>query len=112
MSSTSLTSTPTLKDVVPVRKIASSRNQIFLARSTTHEQDYALKLFPITGDKASNSYQNESRFVFFNHENIIKFYSVKSKQKSTFEGNEFYASFILMELAPFGDLHSIVSRQI
>jgi len=43
------------------------------------------------------------------HPNLIKILHYNDKQKSAQKDKVFYSSFILMELAPFGDFTSVVN---
>jgi len=88
-----------ISDYEVVQLIAESNNPVFLARSKTTEDSFAIKLFHFKKDNMSLSYMNEQRFSVLSHPNIIRTictYDKVSLQKNYIKS---HASAKIMELA-------------
>jgi len=91
--------------------ISKSRFVIYQAESLVSKQNYAMKVFPYNNNgTVSKAYQNEIKFQSLQHKNIIRHIDHEEKQKVSQEGKNSYASYILMEYAPFPDFATLVKH--
>jgi len=93
-----------------LKKIGSSKFNVFLVWCSQAKEFYALKVFPFENQQLSYSFKNESRFVGISHPNIISLNRVNPEQRCMRDGDRFKCSYILMELAPYGDFASLNVR--
>jgi len=91
-----------------VRSLGKSKYTIYLTREVKTNKYYAMKIFPYKNDQIDNSYLNECSFCSLNHPNIITYFQGKSKYHGKTSDNRFAMSYILMELAPYGDFHYLI----
>jgi len=100
-------------DLIILKKISSkSKFPIFLAATLSTQEMYALKLYPYKNSRISSSFFNEVRFSKLAHPNIIKMIHVEAMREFLQNGHNVQVSFILMELAPYGDfLDFILNRK-
>jgi len=72
----------------------------------------ALKIFPYENYAISEAFETEARFSWLSHENVIKVLHVSEKQK-VLQGNNYKeVSYVLMELAPYGDLSEFIRSEV
>ena len=81
---------------------------ICLVSSKSSQKIYALKLFPYQNEEPNQYYLNEKKFTFLKHESIIAFLNSQDHQLLVHEGFIIKVSYILMELAPYGDFYDFV----
>ena len=91
-----------------INKLGSSKVPVYLIHSSEQQQYFALKLFPYDEDRINTAYLNEFRFRALSHPNVISVVRTHDKQKSSHKGKTFYASYIIMEVASYGDFASII----
>mmetsp|Transcript_12264 Transcript_12264/g.10568 ORF Transcript_12264/g.10568 Transcript_12264/m.10568 type:complete len:219 (+) Transcript_12264:76-732(+) len=90
--------------------IAKSKFHIYKVETELDKRQLALKVFPFEGKNPNKYYRNEKKAMKFDHPNIIKVFGYEDKKKIA--GKELQAqfgSYVLMELAPFGDLQELIS---
>mmetsp|Transcript_16113 Transcript_16113/g.13639 ORF Transcript_16113/g.13639 Transcript_16113/m.13639 type:complete len:234 (-) Transcript_16113:723-1424(-) len=90
--------------------LCKSKHTIYKARHTSENRHFAMKVFFYEKDQPSESFNNESRLLSLDHPNIIKAYESKKDQKFQKDGKLTHASYLLMELAPFGDFGDLVQK--
>jgi len=71
-----------------------------------------MKIFRYTEQSIDSHFTNESRFFWINHPNIISIYDVQSQRIDITGGCEDKVSYIIMELAPFGDFADLMESNI
>jgi len=99
-----------LKDFIVTRTINKSKYSVYLIISKVNNKRYAVKVFPYKNKKISSYYLFEKRFKGLKHPNIVSIFDVQD-QKLSFSGNKDQVSYILMELAPYGDFSSFIHKQ-
>jgi len=85
-----------------LEKISSSKFSVFLISLEETQDLMALKLFPYEDNQPNKSFTNESAFLGLSHENIISFKYIEPCQKVKHKDKSSLASYIIMELAPYG----------
>jgi Serine/threonine protein kinase len=91
-----------------IDKLGNSRAIVYLVFSEKTKKHHALKLFNYEDGKMSQSYLNEARFVSLSHPNVISYQQVQPLQKASYRGTLFNSSYILMELAPYGNFADLI----
>mmetsp|Transcript_39029 Transcript_39029/g.34707 ORF Transcript_39029/g.34707 Transcript_39029/m.34707 type:complete len:317 (+) Transcript_39029:269-1219(+) len=92
------------KALKPVKLIAKSRYPIYLVHSAHHERHLAMKVFPHEADGGiAKSFLSELRFSSLSHPNIVNVYEARSEKVCKIKGEHQKVSYILMEVAPYGD---------
>jgi len=83
-----------------IKRLSHSRFPIFLVKCEDKNLYFAMKVFKYTKSGEINEfYQNEARFSFLHHPNIISIISTVDLQESHAGDVNFNISYILMELA-------------
>jgi len=98
------------KDIKLVRKINKAKFTVYEASCQQDSKTYALKVFPSEED-SSRYFKNESRLGALNHPHVIKAVHVEENKELTYKENQRKASFILMELAPYGDFFDLLKKR-
>jgi len=93
-----------------VTKLGCSKANVFLIYSSETEKYYAMKLFNYEDDKINLAYQNESRFSFLSHPNIISTVALQDRKRVQCKGKHFNASFIISELGRYRDLSTLAGQ--
>jgi serine/threonine protein kinase len=96
------------QDFVILKKLAKARFPVYLARSPEGDKRYALKVYPYEDGKVSKFYLNECQFTDLKHPNIITIYHCQHEKNSISNGKQSKISYILMELAPYGDFFDLI----
>lgn len=91
-----------------IRLLCKSTHPVFLAKSGSGEEEYALKVFPYTQAGISASYIKESRVQNLEHPNIVNILESCPKEIDS-DGQIF--SYTLSEYEPLGDLCNLTSRE-
>jgi len=98
-------------DVHIIRMINQAKFPVYLAQDKATQKLYAMKVFFSDEEIVQKFFQNEIRFSSFNHPNIIQIvYIGESKTIIYKEDVPKQFSFILMEYAPYGDLHQFIDN--
>mgnify|MGYP002621695995 CR=1 FL=1 len=95
--------------MVFLKKIHKSNNIVYLCQSKSSSNYYALKSYSFKNTRIDPAYINESRFICLSHNNVISILDKKPKNRSE-NDSEAYFSYILMELAPYGDFGTLLAR--
>ena len=93
-----------------IQRISSSRFSVYTICFNDSNQHLALKLFPFKYNKPNKSFIAESRFITLCHENVIAFIYAEERQKVKHKDNISVSSYILMELAPYGDFVTLFNE--
>jgi serine/threonine protein kinase len=80
---------------------------LVVSSKDTHEQ-FAMKLYPCSEGRIHKSYRNEAKFKSLDHCNIISFIENQDSVNIPMKGKSIDASYIVMELAPFGDFSTLL----
>jgi carbon catabolite-derepressing protein kinase len=96
-------------DFQVVSKICESSYPVYVAYSKSERTFLALKIFPYKENKISTGFMNEVRFLDFSHPHVIKFHDAVHEKKTVQSGKYFKTSYILMELAPYGDFLGLLN---
>ncbi len=105
----STANTISTQDLTILKKIHKSKNTVFLAKSTSLSKYYALKSYTFKNTRIDFSYLNESRFLGLSHKHVVSILDKKPKNYSE-NPREACFSYILMELAPYGDFGDLLAR--
>jgi serine/threonine-protein kinase Chk1 len=98
------------KEIKLVRKINKAKFSVYLASCNRDSKNYALKVFPSDEDQALKYFKNEARIGALSHPHIIKAVHIEEDKELTFKETQRKASFILMELAPYGDFFDLLKN--
>jgi serine/threonine protein kinase len=89
--------------------INKSKFTVYLVEAPKLGKQFAMKVFPHAKDgKPHVCFEKESRFANLKHENIISIVDSVAERPSSSHGQSFNVSYILMELAPYGDLADLI----
>ncbi len=88
--------------------INRSNYSVQLVTSKLTKKKYAVKIFPFKNGQRNKRFLFESRFDWLDHPNVIKFVSQKNEETS-FDGTKQKISYIMMELAPYGNFAELIS---
>ena len=91
-----------------VEELEKSKVPIFMVQSKKDKHHYAMKVYPTQDGFPHKSYRNESKFKVLSHPNIISFVEIEDYVNIPYKGKNLDASFIVMELAPFGDFSTLL----
>jgi 5'-AMP-activated protein kinase catalytic alpha subunit len=91
-----------------VKPISKSKHEVFLTYAPKYQQHYAMKVFQYCNKQIHKNYVNESRFSWVSHPNIISMLEVQPKRVDYTKGCYNEVSYIIMELAPYGDFSDFV----
>jgi len=104
-------SSTTTRNIQVVRLISKSRNTIYEAKDVETNEHFALKLFKFKEGKVALDYRIEKRFRFLDHENVIRIDDcVDQRQFQKGDSENGYSSYILTELARFGNFSEIINE--
>src|SRR5258708_5524763 len=91
--------------------VRNSKYPIYLVIHKETNKVSAMKVFPLE-DEVSSQFVSEARLLGLSHPNIITLYDCKPKRTLKFRnGKHCEASYILMELAPYGDFADLIMRK-
>jgi len=100
---------PTFDDLIIVKKLNKANFLVFLVYSPSHNNYFAMKVFPFQKDGSMKpNFLNEIRFTPLQHPNVISIVDYQAQKAITLGESEKDISFILMELAPYGDFFDMV----
>jgi len=96
-------------DIVLLKRISKAKFPVFLAHSPSLNEYFAVKLFSYKNDKPSVYFLNEARFSALSHKNIISIVHAEFEREGSYQNNKTeYISYLVMELAPYGDFYDLV----
>ena len=109
-SSPNYETNPTFDDLIIVNKINKANFPVFLTFSPSHNSYFAMKVFTFQKDGSIKpNFLNEIRFLPLQHPNVISIVDYQAQKTIALGGEtEKNISFILMELAPYGDFFDMV----
>jgi len=110
-SDSSESPTRTYQDLVFVKALSKVSAPVHLVYSNSDKTYYAMKVFPYKNDQPTNLFFTEVQLMNLRHPNIISILDYKEKQESIKDGKSTFYSYILMELAPYGDFCDLVLNQ-
>lgn len=103
----------TFDDIVLVKVLNKAKFPVLLARLPATNQHFAVKLFPFRNNKPDICYFNEANFSNLNHNNVISMIHSEAQRDATFDDCVQRISYIIMELAPYGDFCDLmISKKI
>jgi len=88
-----------------------SRNEIRLAFCPETHEYFAVKTFPYDQGKVSSHFLNESRFSFLDNKHVISMKDVSSDGAYELVGAKPGNSYLVMELAPFGNFYDLLTSK-
>ena len=103
-----VSSTNPFKDLRPIKSISKSKFPVFLAYSESQKKFYAMKVFPYENYDISLYFENEVQFASFSHPNLLPILHVQPLKKNFYAGRDLDVSFIVTELAPYGDFSKLL----
>jgi len=98
----------TFRDICVVKALNKAKFPVYLVNSKVNKQNYAMKVFGFAGNKPHAYFQNESRFSFVNHPNVIRTHHVENERETLSKGATQKVSYTIMEFAPNGDFFDFV----
>jgi len=99
---------PTFDDLVIIKKLHKAKFSVFLSYSPSLQHYFAMKVYPFQNNKMSPFFVNEVRFSVLNHPNIISILHYEVEREAVFEEDSDKISYIIMELAPYGDFFDVL----
>jgi len=100
--------TESFKDICVIKALNKAKFPVYLVSSKVTKQNYAMKVFAYNGTKPHAYFQNEARFCFVNHPNVIKTHHIENERDTVSKGCTKKVSYTVMEYAPFGDFFDFV----
>src|SRR5690349_5233268 len=92
------------KKIRVIKKLNQSKYPVLLAKA--EDKEYAMKVYPYGINKNPvPAFNQESKFNFLKHQNVISI--IESVPKKIDQHGKLF-SYILMELAPYGDLANFI----
>lgn len=110
-SESSVIEQPTYEDVALTKILNKAKFPVFLGHSPSHGEQFAVKLFPYTGNKMNPCFLNEAQFAALRHENVIQILHYETDREAMFDDGAKKISYTVMELAPYGDFYDVVMSQ-
>lgn len=101
---------PVPDDLIITKKLNKAKFTIFNAYSTSRNQNFAVKVFPYQNGQVSPYFIKEATFSSFHHQNIISIIDCRLQQAMPMQGQYMQISYIVMELAAFGDFFDIIMQ--
>jgi len=101
----------TYRDVTVVKSLNKAKFPVYLVNSNVNKKNYAMKVFPYANNRPHTYFQNESRFSFLNHENVIKTKFVEVERETISKGQTKKVSYTIMEFAPNGDFFDYIMEK-
>jgi Serine/threonine protein kinase len=98
------------QDLDFIKPLNSAKFSVYLVHSQTSKSYYAMKVFPLHHGKIVPFYYNESRFSYLSHKNVISIIDSNPHKTLEREGKKKTFSYILMELASFGDFFDLILK--
>lgn len=95
------------RDLAIVKKLRKAKFSVYVAKANSENKLYALKVFPYENDRINHDYLNECMFSTLDHPNIIKIVDCVDERDSVHKNEHSKISYILMELAPYGDFFDV-----
>lgn len=96
------------RDICVVKALNKAKFPVYLVNSKISKQNYAMKVFPYSSNKPHPYFQNEARFSFVNHSNVIKTHHIEHERETMSKGCTKKVSYTVMEYAPNGDFFDFV----
>ena len=107
----SRTNPETYKDICVVKVLSKAKFSVYLVNSQVTKQNFAMKVFPFSASNKPHSYfENEARFAFMNHQNVIRTHHVERQRETISKGTTKKVSYTIMEYAPNGDFFDLVMK--
>ena len=91
-----------------VEELEKSKVPIFMVVSKKTKKHYAMKYYPSVNGYPHKSFRNEAKFSVLSHPNIISIVDKEEVASISYNGEAMGGSYILMELAPFGDFSTLL----
>lgn len=101
-------SSESFRDISIVKPLNKAKFPVYLVSSQQSSQYYAMKVFPFAGTKPHVYFQNESRFSFINHPNVIRTHHIEPERETITQSGSKMVSYTVMEFAPYGDLFDLM----
>jgi len=100
------------KDISVVKLIGKSKFPVYHVYSSTHQNFYAMKVFPYKNNKINTSYISELRLTSLSHPHIISIVEARSLRIGREKGERTQISYLLIEIAPYGDIGRTMKTEI
>jgi len=98
-------------DVALVKVLNKAKFPVFLGRSASMSQNFAVKVFPYQGKSMNPCFLNEIQFAHLNHKNVVPIVHYETDREAVFDDGPRQISYTVMELAPYGDFFDLVMSQ-
>jgi len=96
-------------DLIVIEPLQQSTFPVYLAYSKQHNKHVVMKTFPYLEENIHPTFLNELLFCNLSHPNIITILEARSNMKGSCDGKVVKMSYLLLELAPFGDFHNLIA---
>lgn len=111
-SPSSVSSESNFDDLVIVKKLNKANFPVFLTYSPSLNHYFAMKVFPFQKDGSIKpNFLNEMRFACLQHPNVISIVNYQAEKTIALGDTQKNISYILMELAPYGDFFDMIMTQ-
>ncbi len=98
-------------DFIVLKRITQAKFSVYLVTHPQTEQLYAMKVYPREQNKPNFFFHNEIRFSPLQHPNVVSMLGHKDNRPFVREGTCHRFSYIVMELAQYGDLFDLFMEQ-
>jgi serine/threonine protein kinase len=98
----------TFRDISIVKPLNKAKFPVYLVNTQLSDQYYAMKVFPFAAAKPHVYFQNEARFSFVNHPNVIRTHHIEPERETITQAGSKMVSYTVMEFAPYGDLFDMM----
>lgn len=96
-------------DKIALCKVLSkAKFVVLLGCLPSEKKKFAVKVFPFDKDQPDSCFLNEIQFKKLRHKNVISILHYELEREATYANGSCKTSYIIMELAPHGDLHDFL----
>jgi carbon catabolite-derepressing protein kinase len=92
-----------------VSELKKSTFPIYIVKLDNTSQAYVMKVFPYKEGFITNNYEREAYLASLSHPNIVRVIQTQQCAENLFQGKFSKASYIIMELAPYGDFCDLMA---
>lgn len=97
------------EEIEVVKPLNKSKYEVYIAQAKGTKSYFAMKVYPFNEqNQPPSSFKRESRLASVTHPHIIKILDIKKERESILHGKEIKVSYILMELALYGDFADLL----
>lgn len=99
---------PNYDDISLIKLLNKAKFSVYSGYSSSADQQFAVKFFPFQENKVNPCFLNEIHFANLRHDNVISTLHYEPEREAAFSESTQLVSYIIMELAPYGDFFDAV----